>query len=268
METPRKYQLQWLSTERIIAIHVYNKTVSEFPEIKPHVYEFHLGKNNITNFSWDLSKDKLGYNNSIFNYGEKDGYLTLAVPLPVIRELYDGNKKEKYETKWDNALPSVLNIDLILGLCMCVEENFGDKKKEQLVTIMHMSTEQGMSTAGFGGTFHQPFRKWLQTELGGQEYKESFDIITAMIGAYGHMWSESDSEIYRDGFRADINSDDKDLGRLCLECPGMNSCSIFSNPDEFLGRFTNHNVDNYLQQLTLLAGLAQTCSMADRALYH
>ncbi len=77
------------------------------------------------------------------------------------------------------------------------------------------------------------------------------------------MW-DSDS-FSRHSFQADL----KNGGGLCMSCPG-DACGIHPSDWYDVGkesgyRFSCHNTDNYMQQLTLLSGLACLHDLARKA---
>jgi len=85
-----------------------------------------------------------------------------------------------------------------------------------------------------------------------------------MKKAYNRMWGIEGYNKY--DFRADLKSG----GGLCMSCPG-DACGIHPSSwhdverDNIGYEFASHNVDNFLQQLTLLSGLACLHDLARKA---
>lgn len=129
----------------------------------------------------------------------------------------------------------------------------------QLMTI-NTITDRGMHGGSLSGEYSLPLVKWLASLFGTGSLSE---MVQAMKIAYNQMFGLRESE--QSYFRASV---DFEGGWLNVGCPG-DACGL--NPahnaeydmKRKLGyRFSCHNVDGPMQQITLLAGLA---ALHDRA---
>lgn len=123
----------------------------------------------------------------------------------------------------------------------------------QLMTVQ-LATGHGMGASALSGMYSVPLVQWLARK---QPPYAIPAMELAMQQAYQWMFGRKGVLRYGD-FRASVDSEG---GWLNVSCPG-DACGL--NPDHsgFSGvkgrgyRFLPHNVDNPVQQLTLLAGLA------------
>lgn len=132
----------------------------------------------------------------------------------------------------------------------------------QLMTIQ-LATGHGMGASALSGLFGIPLVQWLVDK--GFPYAIS-EMVLAMRRAY--QWMLGRNTLPRGDLGAFRASVDHAGGWLNVSCQG-DACGL--NPDHggFSGikgrgyRFLPHNVDNPVQQLTLLAGLAALHDIVD-----
>ena len=123
-------------------------------------------------------------------------------------------------------------------------------------------TKSNIHGGSLWGDFSSLIINWLR------KTNETHSILSSVrktaIDAYTKMDGRKPDIFHDYDFRIALKN-----GRLIMDCPG-NACGI--NPDEEWGekddrgyKFSGHNVDNPMQQLTLLAGLAALHDEARKA---
>ena len=128
----------------------------------------------------------------------------------------------------------------------------------QLAVLQSGVNSNGMHGAPLGGEFSIPVRKWLAS-LG--EHTSISEMTESMRTAYRKMFPFRFRYYHEHDFHASV---DYHNGWLNISCPG-NACGL--NPTRIEDgdkgyKFSCHNLDTPMQQITLLAGLA---ALHDRA---
>ncbi len=134
-------------------------------------------------------------------------------------------------------------------------------KFPQLLTVETI-TEYGMHGGSLGGEYGKPLHKFLSTFEPGTSIEE---MCMAMMLCYQRMWGLPPFQ--KHNFRARV---DYENGHLNVSVPG-NACGL--NPSHGVlydkkktegYKFSCHNTDDPVQQISLIAGLAALCDKARR----
>lgn len=149
---------------------------------------------------------------------------------------------------------------------------FADKvvvtsKRWQFIQLDTMC-QVGLHGHSMGGSISPDLGKWLKKQSESVPNESAFSKVElleaeeVMLQVYESI---SDQKLIPRECRALIAHD----GRFSLMCPG-DACDVSIYPDQLSGdeigtrsvKFDCHNLDNAVQQLTLLAGLAKLCELA------
>ena len=287
---PRRYNLGWNSVSKTIMIEVH-KDCLEFisnPVPKNHwLVKSHSDYHNFfsdlfDSFSGDLASEWFGFNKAIRGIGRRDDYLILEAALPRIKmptgltcKRCDGTGKrlEEYtgpnetcsyckgsgkerEIDWRDATTFASSLNLLFKLLDFSEET--SAREPQHIDLV-------MKTGGCRGSTY--IGGWLGADICNHlsedkpEFQNSVAKTTTSAMKLANMWMYEDNGPY-------IRTECSDQG-IHLQ---VDSDACYVNTS-FRGRaygskceFSDHNVDHYLQQLTLLAGLSSLVSQVDASI--
>jgi hypothetical protein len=282
---PCWYELGWKEDVPALVLRVHKDFIANPPvEVKtdsPAVvyYQERLG---FSSFVADFTKN-FGFDDALINQGEKNDFVEFLIALPQTKwktdqpceectgsgvdQFRDGEKcywckgdGKKREISYSavEAISASLNIAFTT---LSLYEEEVSSRLPQLMTIM-LATERGMNGASLGGNFTPSFSYWLKASE--EDQRVCLLVIEAMKKAYDRMWGIEGYDSY--DFRADLKSG----GGLCTSCPG-DACGIHPSSWSSVGQddtgyeFSCHNTDTFLQQITLLSGLACLHDLARKA---
>ncbi len=280
---PCWYELSWLPTRTnqqiiptiLLRIHQdYLKHMWPVDQDAPIVASY-LGSNGLGSFQGSLYCD-FGFNKALTFVGEYKEFIEFRATLPRVKNYTEkpcpmcgGSAKERdedekcfhcngtgheYQCDWEKLYPVSVSL-AILFMLLAFPEHETSSPHKQLMEVQLASSfrERGEVVFGIGGTYSIPFVKWLSDM---PLYSNIPEMTDAMRTAYYQMMTNDHINFPELEFRASVDSGN---GWLNVSCPG-NACGL--NPHHAgiqTGRgydFSDHNVDNPAQQLTLLAGLA------------
>jgi hypothetical protein len=222
------------------------------------------------NFIGNFDKD-FGFDGAFMRKGETGGFVEFVIPIPKVKkeggqcnscggsgeneELLHGEcltcsgsgKKYAYDWKTAYGISASLNVFFTLA-------SFPEKETQaefpQLMTIS-VATRKGMYGGSLSGECSIPFAKWAEKFYCG-ERNFAPEVLEAMESSYHHMFGLSDFDI--NIFQAYMSN-----GFLYTSCPG-DACGLHATSQRLQKnegyKFSCHNVDTPMQQITLLAGLA------------
>jgi hypothetical protein len=222
--------------------------------------------------------DHFGYD-GCFRYVSRNGdYTEFSVSLPQVSKtgkncemckgtgqdeilerecLYCQGQKVQTEYDWTEARAMSATFT-VLTFLLRYPEGITTSPHKQLLTIHTSTPEFGGS---LGGEFSPHMVKWL-SRFGSSVTLPIME--EAMRTAWNHMMQPRTASLDHNQFRASIDGPN---GWLNINCPG-HACGLnphYSGIREGQGyQFTDHNIDNTAQQLTLIAGLAALGDMARR----
>ena len=167
----------------------------------------------------------------------------------------------------DHAPHSALTISLLAtALCLPIEGTHASNQIQQIDIQTRCDSKAHVYGHAVGGYVSSRLRKWLRAE-GEKATGEHAPLPPPVVKAMQETWKAVSGTTYRKSREGCGGSISKD-GRFLLVCPG-NACDLAIYPDQvFRGgselpvRFSCHNLDTAIQQLTLLAGLAKLCELA------
>ncbi len=210
-------------------------------------------RNNQTDFAFTLNEFDV-FDELCFGYGNC-GYLVKNGELAEIHIRI--NQNVDYITSTIFVLSTVLSVPFSTEL---ESNSFED-------IVLYTVTDQKMSGFSVGGLLSVNIIRWLQ-----QYFKNTVgdvdddiymhkDVLLAMKEVL--LASSRDGRLSRDYIKGNIKS----TGHFFIECHG-NACDLAVYPDQLIYeditfvQLSCHNVDNALQQIVLLAGLAKLCDLS------
>jgi len=275
-DSPRWYELGWRAQNPALLVRIHQEFVQQFPICKKEPvaqFQEEFQFPSFSSFGNSLNED-FGFNQVLQREAQHSDFVHFALPLPLIEKEIDepclmcrgrGKRDEERcmscsgigkETviDWNLVFPLSATLTILFSLL-----NWSDYEPSgstyQLMTVETM-THQDMHGSPLWGVFGKPIVKWLET-LGNARLDRVSQVIRQ---AYEAMLGKKD---YYDefNFHARVNN-----GRIDLVCPG-DACGVygdtlgFRNPGEGY-KIQCHNMDNPMQQLSLLAGLGALHDMA------
>ena len=280
---PRWYGLSWDAQSAAIVLSVHHDMVPlvekcltpDAPIVREMKEQF-----GFTSFDKDF-----GFDGTLMPMADGDGaWIKFSATLPVVFQLLDvpcsacnGSGEDSffldqkcgwcYGTRKDHlfdwlpayALSASMNV---LFYLLEYPEIQTTSDLFQLMTI-RLATDHGMGMSALSGLYGIPVVRWLGSRQAPYAVPE---MVLAMRQAYQRMLGRT--ELRHGDFRASVDSEG---GWLNMSCPG-DACGL--NPDHgnfSVGkgrgyRFLPHNIDNPVQQLTLLTGLAALYNLVDQKL--
>lgn len=229
-DLPCWYELSFDPTRPAILLRLHNDYISNALVMSDRtpIVDHLAQKLKLGHFSGDYNGD-LGFNGALRNQ-RKVGDFTEYVVDP----------QQPFA-----ASASLTALGVLLDKC----NEDTSSQMPQLLTVK-TETRYGMFGGSLSAKISNPFRMWLSSYSGRNTMPEA---LRSMMLAYGQMVGlHSPDKFY---FETRLGEN----GGLILNCPG-NACGIlpaYNSMSEGRGyELTCHNVDNYVQQLTLIAGLA------------
>ena len=276
------YELSWNDKRRAIMLRINEDFVKkagniseEFPIIIGFKaeYKFNSFKGNFSSES-----EYFGFDRSFKNNGLDKNFIEIEVELPILRKKSDepcgfcnGTGKniifpdevcrickgrgDSYFYDWGKAF--AISATFTTLFLFFNYPNFQiNSGLKQLMTIETV-TIRDVHGGSLGGDFSALLVNWLRK----MKLEESRNLLTlvrkASINAYTKMDCRPLDTFDRYDFRIQMNN-----GRLIMDCPG-DACGIHpSDSSDWNGydgmgyKFSCHNIESPMQQLTLLAGLA------------
>ena len=191
-----------------------------------------------------------GFDGALSQGDETDGWIEHSAPLPT---------PSQSAKTWSRRrkLSASLQIPCMLLDLTGVETT--TNRAQLMLVEMEIARAREPHGAPISAKFSQQFCRWVAHILGDQEGIYDYEPVSdAMKKAFAHM---CESTPYMDQrFQAQLRSP----GRIDLTCPGdRTSLNPTYAPSDSSGyEIHPHNVDDTLQQLTLLAGLAKLHELA------
>jgi len=283
---PCWYELSFRKEESAILLKIHKDFVADAEPIKetaPIVAGF-MDDFKFSKFSGSLDGN-IGFDNCFIFGGVKEDFAEFSVNIPLIKK-YSGKKCEDCkgsgkdrlrddeclrcggtgkEWFYDWKLAFTVSASFTTIFCwMRFPKKETSSRFPQLMTVFTI-TEDDMHGGSLGGEYSVELCNWMRSlyQQRGKEY-ELVEMVEAMkiaekemlgkINKFNeyHIWARIESE----------------SGWLNVSCPG-DACGLHPGnsfgPKEGRGyEFACHNVDNPMQQITLLAGLAALHDKARR----
>jgi len=281
-DSPCWFELSWQEKEPAIILKIHEDFIKSIdfnfqdtPRIKELKKELVL-----PDFSGNFDED-FGFDKVFKNIGKKEGFISFLIKIPQVKittgkkcpvckgsgqnkdvdlECHhcDGTGKEEI-LDWSLIYKISATFSAISPL-MSFYRKGSSASFPQLLTV-YTITKEDMHGGSLAGDISNPLKEWLFYHF--KDGEEIPEIIEAMKIAYGTMLGFND---YNDfSFRFVVRQD----GRFCVDCPG-DACGLYPDTwdsDKGRGyRFSCHNVDNPMQQITLITGLAVLHNMARRGM--
>ncbi len=276
---PCWYELSWNEGLRILIVRIHEdflKKLKKIPKSSPIVESF-IKNFGFKKFEGDPKKN-FGFQGVLYNKGISDGFMEYSIIVPEVKVKIDkachycqgSGKRDMFpedpciacegdgkEREYRYAPVRAISASLtILFMILRDEAETGDDVP-QLLTVETMCAGD-MHGGSMHGAYSIDFVRWLS---GFKEHQTIPEMEQAMMFAYERMMTLRHES--RCSFRAFIN-DTK--GWLNISIPG-DACGL--HPSSGMGcrdgrgyEFSCHNVDNSVQQLTLLCGLAALHDLA------
>lgn len=178
-----------------------------------------------------------------------------------------GGTGKKETTNWDEAYALTASFSLLLQYLITVKDTkapIGTTTKNTQLMSIETAVTKKLDGCPIGGSFSVQLIDLLKQK--GPNYR-FIKATEAMLSANKYMWH------YEPG-ADDLGRDARTIrawqyipGNLILDVPG-HACGIHPSsqvhtiPDGRGVEFNCHHVDNPLQQLTIITGLAAVCEMA------
>jgi hypothetical protein len=286
---PCWYELAWDKKKPAIILRAHQDFIEAITPIprEAHLIKWLTEKFKFQEFNGDL-KGNFGFNGSVLQKPNKvkNGFLEYIITIPKIKvetgnhcEDCNGSGRDFFAQTYgenDRKCPycngsgkeHIYNWHLAYAVSASLNVFFSISRYPERETsapfsqlmLLDTITDTDMHGGSLGGEFSIPLTQWLASI-----YKDANtpvpEISQAMKIAYKHMFNGLRSFEKYD-FNASVRTN---RGGLVSNCPG-NACGIHPedwNMDKKRGyKFSCHNVDTPVQQITLLAGLA---ALHDRA---
>ncbi|QQG43740.1 MAG: hypothetical protein HYW45_01825 [Candidatus Daviesbacteria bacterium] len=187
---------------------------------------------------------------------QREEYSMLECPLPVVKKNADDLNEEP---NWQPAFATSATLNVLFTLLAldCVE--IPDNKYYQLAHV-NLFTKKGMHGGSLSVILAKSLMPWLSDQ---PDESDNKDIEIVMKSTHEHMFGYSDIFSPRD-FRVWF----RQPKWVNLSVPG-DACGL--DPSDYHDQpgkgynLSPHNVDNPVQQLTLLMGIAAICEEARKA---
>ena len=276
---PCWYELSWQEKPPAIILRIHKDfienldiKVQDSPIVKSLKEDF-----NFKEFSNDFEGD-IGFDKVFERTGEKDGFIEFLAKIPKVKKRtnekcphcngtgYDqdldrecfsckGTGKD-YIMDWHlaEAISASFSVFTTLLNWKCETDTSADFP--QLLTVNTM-TREGLHGGSLDGKISIPLRKWLSSFT---DHANIPEMIQAMITAYNQMLGLRGYQQF--SFQVYVRKS----GGFIADCPG-DACGIYPSDNWHMKegegyKFSCHNVDDAVQQITLLAGLA---ALSDKA---
>lgn len=230
-------------------------------------------------FSLDFNED-IGFEKVFKNKGESGEFMQYAVEIPCVKKdsgkckecngtgqneefggecIYCFGKGRGYYIEWGEAHSISASFTALFSLLQYWGyKNISTSKLSQLMEVETVTISDSQGGA-LWGEISIPLKNWIKGAVGIEDEKNLPEMLEAMITTYKKMFPNDFDREY--SFRACVRSN----GAFTAICPG-DACSIQPSDWHMESdkgyKFSYHNVDSPMQQLTFLAGLAALCDMA------
>ncbi len=228
-------------------------------------------------FSTNIKEGVFGFENVFRRTGKQGDFINFSVEIPLIEiataepcRRCKGKKKDEFgvcyscnghgqETHLDWKTAYAISATFT---CFFMLASLRTKKTEitscnfpQLI-LVDTITIRDMHGGSLSGAYSIPLVNYLKSLPVGTRLEP---MTTAMITAYKKMFGGL-RKFEQHDFRTEIHTEN---GWLNVSCPGdacgLNPADPYDRRETTGYKFSCHNVDNPMQQLTLLAGLAALC---------
>lgn len=273
---PCWYELSFRENYPAIVLRLHRDLVKQMPIVKndvPFIASF-IQEFKFNSFNGDLTGD-FGFNGSFVRGQSKDDeFIELIVKIPTIKKpagkctFCNGSGRDKYlrteciscdgsgkgyDFDWQTAYAISASFTTFFHLISCPEQETSSSLMQLLV--VQTITVRDMHGGSLGGKYGVSLVKWLGS-LWASGNSEMHEMTNAMKVVYKKLFKKVD---VFDCHQTWAKVEDQ-RGWLNVSCPG-DACGLQPSFDYSLreGRgyeFDCHNVDNPMQQITLLAGLA------------
>ena len=270
---PCWYELSWKDSpvKPAIIVRVHKDFAEKFQEIPPSAPMPSALKKNFEFKSFCGSlRENFGFEEAFKKLPEEDEFVSFSVDLPKVRKKktvkcracngsgknYSGHascfscngKGREGVINWHDAFAVSASFTIFSAVTF-YNEIETSARVPQLLAVQ-TCTIADLHGGSLNGMYSIPLVKWLSSFKG-----DVPEMIEAMMRAHDYMFKLRGYDKY--SFQASV---DYDGGWLNVSCPG-NACGLNpSNSSDLRSgqgyKFSCHNTDSPLQQLTLLAGLA------------
>ena len=288
---PCWYELSFLTEEEALSLRISEEYLRKRPLILENNMMVIGMKQQLGFEKFDNSfyGDNFGFDESFINAGIKNGFVDLKAVLPVVRKKEDrpcgyckGTGKNElfadenciickgegisYFYDWQKAFALSATFTLLFTYLYPQRKPIDSTtSRHQLITVCTITQKKADGGSLFG-EFSKAIVSWMKSIGCEESFLNSLKMVTTK--AYGKMYGcKLDKIEVFDAY--DFKMMIKN-GRLIMDCPG-DACGLHPSEDyggekEETGyKFSCHNVDSPMQQLTLLAGLAALHDEARRA---
>ncbi|MBU6431662.1 MAG: hypothetical protein KGJ58_01880 [Patescibacteria group bacterium] len=276
------YNNMGLDDNGILKLRIHEEFIAKKGNIPPNdpiVTDF-IETFKFKTFEGDFSKQDLGFSKLLKNTRQFGFYeLEAKLPLVVVEEekdcpYCDGTGQDKnlerkclfcwgsgkpHVYQWQDVIAISASLSVLFRFIFWAENFMSSLVKKQLLTVQTVTRFDSQGHGGsMSGVFSPVFASFLRTDL----FRKPAEVRAkaTMINAWSKM--NNPNKFFDDfDFRVNLQG-----GRLIMDCPG-DACGIHPEVWDELApdrgyKFSCHNVDNAIQQLTLLAGLAALHDMA------
>lgn len=271
---PCWYELSWRKTKPAIILRVHKDFIKNTDSIRDEVPIVVSLKEEFKFASFVGNFDgNFGFDNAFIRRGEKEEFVEFVVEIPRIKDytgkckrcngtgedkelsmhcIHCGGEGKEYEFNWKLAYTISANFT-VFSTFLRFPEKETSSSLIQLMTVQTI-TQQSSHGGSLGGDFSVPLCSWMDS-LREKEESDIVEMVEAMQTVYRVMFGRL--KPYRKwDFRAWVAYEG---GWLNTSCPG-DACGLHPQhmgPEKGQGyQFECHNVDNPMQQLTLIASLA------------
>lgn len=227
--------------------------LTSFTESNPYVKSFitNLGLSKFIRFQ----SDECGFDESVSQVCQDPfGWSSLRFNLPRI----DHGDAEGWKKAY--AISATLSLIFAVVNVFDYDQPISHASKHQLLAIWPLNAMNGQHGSAFNAHVSPQMCRWLAAKISPKNTVTDLPCaLVAMKDAYRRMWPTVHSSVFSE-FRAYI----KPPYLIRLNCPGNASglgVSYFE-PDEGGYSLDCGNIDNPMQQITLLVGLAKIHDMA------
>jgi len=286
-DMPCLYDLSWDEKVPAIIIKIHRDFIENcsVPPRSPMICHF-MGKFGFSAFDCfraNLFREQLfGFDGAFQKIGRENDFIIFEAKIPQVEKQLNevchecnGSKQNKdfeeekclyckgtglesiMDWKPIYAISASFTIFFELAFLKCFKNNKTLCSFPQLITVETV-TEEKQHGGSLSGTYSIPLVRFLSSF---QPNSEIAEMTEAMIKVWKKMFNGVD-EYGKHSFWAKVAYEN---GWLNVSCPG-DACGL--HPDSFGPnpgkgyKFSCHNVDTPMQQITLLAGLAALCDKA------
>lgn len=186
----------------------------------------------------------------------RDDHALLRCPLPVVSKAGDFKK-----ANWEAAYATSATLNVLFTLLSLDEVEISDQEFHQLISV-NLLTRKGTHGGSLSVTLAKALLPWIKSQPIDINHR---NIARVMKAAHEQLIGLQPLFDLRD-----FAVVTRESNQVHLSVPG-DACGL--DPTDFLFeedkgyRLSPHNVDNPVQQLTLLMGIAAICEAARKAGY-